>query len=283
MEAPSSESQRLSYCVMIHSYFVIDAHCHIYPPKIAARAVAGTDSFYGAHSCCSGTVDNLLKEAQCGIDRFVVQSVATTPKQVGSINTFIAQAVGDSGGRFTGLGTLHPDSDSVEEDVENIVRLGLHGVKLHPDIQHFAIDDKKCYRIYELCEEKHLPLLMHTGDSRYNFSNPDHLLPVLQAFPALTVVGAHLGGWSVWDEAVKKLAGIDNLYVDCSSCFPFMEKEHARAILEAYGADRVLFGTDYPMWHAKEELDTLLDFGFSSESYRKILSQNAKKVFGIAD
>lgn len=64
-------------------YYTIDAHCHIYPEKIASRAIAGTDSFYGEHSLCSGTVDELIeKGTAAGIDRFIVQSVATAPKQV---------------------------------------------------------------------------------------------------------------------------------------------------------------------------------------------------------
>ena len=39
-----------------NKYFVTDAHCHIYPEKIASRAVAGTDNFYHEHSVGSGTV-----------------------------------------------------------------------------------------------------------------------------------------------------------------------------------------------------------------------------------
>ena len=267
---------------MRNSYFIINSHCHIYPQKIAARAVAATDKFYDIVSCCLGTAEDLLEqEAANGIDHFVVQSVATTPMQVASINSFIAGEVAASEGRFTGLGTLHPDSECLREDVENIVALGLKGVKLHPDIQRFSLNDKKCYPIYELCCENGLPLLVHTGDSRYDYSNPDQLLPVLKAFPEMTVIGAHLGGYSVWDEAVMRLAGIDNFYVDCSSSFGLMDKQQAKAIIQAYGADRVLFGTDYPMWQAKSELDTLFEFGFSPEEYRKILSENAIKVFGI--
>ncbi len=63
-----------------NKYYVIDAHCHIYPEKIASRAVAGTDNFYGEHSFGSGTVKNLLEVGnESGIDHYIVQSVATTP------------------------------------------------------------------------------------------------------------------------------------------------------------------------------------------------------------
>ena len=45
---------------MVGTYRVIDAHCHIYPPRIAAAAVRGTDRFYDLHSVYNGTTDDLL-------------------------------------------------------------------------------------------------------------------------------------------------------------------------------------------------------------------------------
>ncbi len=263
-------------------YRVIDAHCHIYPPKIAAAAVHGTDNFYDLHSVYDGTAADLIDRGEdAGVDGFVVQSVATTPHQVARINEFISAEVAASDGRMTGLGTLHPDSADIAADLRHIQALGLHGVKLHPDIQRFKIDDYRCLKIYELCEQEGLPILLHTGDSRYDFSNPNRLLPVLQIFTGLTVVGAHLGGWSVWDEAEDKLAGLPNLYVDTCSCAAFMDKERYRAIIRAFGADRVLFGTDYPMWPMENEIDTLLSLDFSEDEYRMIFAENAEKVFGI--
>ena len=125
----------------------------------------------------------------------IVQSVATTPKQVQSINEFIADTVAHANGRLTGLGTLHPNSENLREDVEHLIALGLKGVKLHPDIQNFKVDDYRCLKIYELCEEFGLPILMHTGDKRYDNSNPNRLLPILEIYDHLTIIGAHFGGW----------------------------------------------------------------------------------------
>ena len=45
---------------MIGQYKVMDAHCHVYPATIAAKAVAGTDAFYGVKSVYDGTVETLL-------------------------------------------------------------------------------------------------------------------------------------------------------------------------------------------------------------------------------
>ena len=166
---------------MINGIKVIDAHCHIYPEKIAAKAVAGTDNFYGESSVGSGTVEDLMsREQKVGVDHFIVQSVATTPHQVASINNFIAFEVSKNPKMLTGLGTLHPDSEDIQADIEQLIGLGLKGVKLHPDIQAFKIDDYRCLKIYELCEQKKLPILMHTGDNRYDYSNPNRLLPILE-------------------------------------------------------------------------------------------------------
>lgn len=266
---------------MVRGYRVIDAHCHIYPPRIAAAAVHGTDTFYDLHSVYDGTTADLLtRGAAAGVDRFIVQSVATTPHQVQSINEFIAAEVAASDGRFIGLGTLHPDSRDMAGDIVHLRELGLRGVKLHPDIQEFKIDDYRCLKIYELCEREGLPILLHTGDSRFDYSNPNRLLPVMQIYTELTVVGAHLGGWSVWDEAVEKLVDLPNLYVDTCSCSAFMDRQKMRDIILAYGTDRVLFGTDYPMWPMEEEINHILSLRLSEEDTRKILADNAEKLFG---
>ncbi len=263
-------------------YYVIDSHCHIYPEKIVTKAVAGTDAFYDVTSECIGTYTDLMERGvPCGIDRFIVQSVATTPKQVRSINCFIAESVAQHPDKLSGLGTLHPDSEDIKGDVEHILELGLHGVKLHPDIQRFALDDEKCFEMYELCQKHGLPMLIHTGDSRYDFSNPNRLIPVLRAFPHLTVVGAHFGGFSVWEEAANKLCGFENFFVDCSSTFPFIGVDAARPLVAKFTPDKILFGTDYPMWAPDKEIERFLSLNLSDEDNKKIFSENAKKVYGI--
>lgn len=261
-------------------YTVIDAHCHIYPDKIAQKAEDAIENFYHVNGFGDGTLGMLLREGEkAGVDRFIVQSVATTPHQVSGINRFIARSVEENAPRLIGLGTLHPESEDLQRDVEELLALGLHGVKLHPDIQGFKIDDYRCLKIYELCERARLPILMHTGDSRFDNSNPNRLAPVLDIYNGLTVVGAHFGGWSLWEEASVKLQGYENLYVDCSSCFHWLSDDVIRTIIARYGTDRVLFGTDYPMWSPSVELKRFLSLGYPDAAKRAILADNAKKVF----
>ena len=257
----------------------IDSHCHIYPDAIASRAVAGTSRFYDLPLVYGGTLsDLLLEQKKNGIDGGVVFSVATTPHQVAGINRFIAESVHASGGRLVGLGTVHPDSPTLAEDIEGIVALGLKGVKLHPDIQGFKIDDYRCLKIYELCEGR-LPIMMHCGDSRYDLSNPNRLAPVLSIFKELTVIGAHLGGWSVWEDAERLLCDFPNFYVDTSSSLYAMTPERGRELVRHFGADRVLFATDYPMWSLSEELARFSALALTPEEEEKIFFRNVVRLF----
>ena len=263
-------------------FTVIDSHCHIYPTKIAKPAVESTGRFYNMTALGDGTVDSLLNIGKnAGIDRFVVQSVATTPHQVKSINEFIASEVANHPDTLIGLGTLHPESTDLKCDLEHIKELGLHGVKLHADIQRFAIDDYRCCKIYELCEKENIPILMHTGDYRFDYSNPNRLVPILNTYKNLTVIGAHLGGWSVWDEAVEKLSSYKNFYVDSSSSLYELSPERATEIIRSYGVERVLFGSDFPVFSPDIELKRFMALPLTDDERRSILSENVLKLYNI--
>lgn len=264
------------------NYPIIDSHCHIYPDKIAAKAVEGIGKFYDLSMYYDGRYSTLIEYgSKIGVKHYVIFSVATTPHQVHSINSFIAETVKASGGLMTGLGALHPDSENVKEDIEEIVSLGLKGVKMHPDFQKFHIDDDKCYKIYDMCQENKLPVLLHTGDSRYDFSNPRRMKRVLDDFPGLTVIGAHFGGWSCWSEAADTLSGYKNFYVDCSSSFDWLTSEESRMLVRKFGADHVLFATDFPMWNHKTEFARFLKMELTDEENKLILYKNAVKLFEI--
>lgn len=261
---------------------IIDCHCHIYPETIAKRAVAGTSGFYHLPSEYNGTVDQLCELGnRLGVDHYVVFSVATTPHQTSSINEFIAREVAQSGGTMTGLGTVHPDSQTIEEDIDHLCQLDLRGVKLHADIQAIAADDPRCMKIYAICQERGLPMLLHTGDHRFNYSNPKRIAHVLESFPKLTVVGAHLGGWSVWEEAEHTLPQFPNFYVDCSSSMYALSSEKTLEIIRAYGAHRVLYGTDFPMWPMEKEIEAFHKLDLTPEERELILHKNAEKLFAI--
>lgn len=124
-------------------------------------------------------------------------------------------------------------------------------------------------KMYEKIEGK-LPVLMHCGDYRYDFSHPRRLANVLDAFPGLTVVAAHFGGWSVFDDAVTYLKD-RRCYMDISSTMPFIGTQKVYEYIKIYGADRLMFGSDFPMWNPTGELKGFLTLNLTQDEQEKIL------------
>ena len=106
-------------------------------------------------------------------------------------------------------------------------------------------------------------------------------MPILDIYQNLTVIGAHFGGWSVWEDATKVLSKYKNFYVDCSSSLYALTPEKAKKLIMTYGTHKVLFGTDYPMWKPEEELEKFMKIELSEQERQDILYNNTAKLFGI--
>lgn len=263
---------------------IIDAHCHVYPDAIAPKAVGGISKFYGdlPFETSDGTRDMLVRNGRASnVDHYIVFSVATTAHQVHSINKFVAGLEQEAPDLFTGLGTMHLDSEDYEADLDEAQALGLHGIKVHPDIQGFKIDDPRMMDIFAMCEERQIPIYSHTGDKRYDNSNPNRVVKVLEAFPDLKFVGPHFGGWSLWEEAAEILHKYDNITVDTSSSLYQLSPEAARHIIRLYGSERVMFGTDYPMWPVAKELEYMKALELTDEEYENVYWRTCSRLFGL--
>lgn len=258
---------------------IFDMHVHVFPDAIATRASAGIASFYDLPVRYDGRLRTLFELGQrAGISRYLIHSVATVPTQVKTINNYIAECVKAHPDELVGFATVHPDQPDMEEEIDRAVEIGLRGIKIHPDIQRVDLDDPRLYRLYRAIENR-LPLLSHTGDMRYDYSHPRRMAKVVDDFPDMTIICAHLGGWMRWDESLEYLAGKD-VYVDTCSSLYALDREKAVTLIRAFGADRVLFGTDYPMWQPEEELNRFHDLNLSPEEEQAILWDNAEKILG---
>ena len=161
---------------------IIDFHTHIYPDAIAQKAADSICKFYELEGGgMNGTVSSLLQRGeQAGISHFVVLPVGLKPDHVRHINEFIIGNVAQHS-QFTGFGTIHAAMENIEEEVEFIESAGLKGIKMHPDTQLFNIDDPRLFPAYELMQEKGLMVMLHMGDSRYDYSHPARLRTILSS------------------------------------------------------------------------------------------------------
>ena len=261
---------------------IIDAHAHIYPEKIAAKATDTIGVFYDIKmEMPAGTADRLVEVGeQAGISRYVVHSVATTPRQVRSINEFIKRET-EAHPEFIGFITLHQDlsEEEIFAEVEWAVENNMHGIKLHPDFQKFNIDDEVAEKFYRAAEGR-LPILFHIGDDRYDYSKPERLVKMAKKYPGVNFIAAHFGGYRCWGDAAL-YKGLKNVYFDTCSSLPFISAEEAKKIIDMHGADKFFFATDFPMWDATAELERFNKIPLTDEEREMIFSKNIKRLLKL--
>ena len=258
---------------------IFDIHAHIYPDAIAPKAVYAighlSDDIPVEND---GRTQTLFREAaEAGITRVAVHSVATAPHQVASINRFILATV-KAHPEAMPFAALHPALEDLEGEISQIVDAGFAGIKLHPEFQGFKVDDPEAIRMFKLLAGR-LPVLLHCGDCHRDNSASERIRAMLRQVEGLTLICAHLGGWTCWERAAADLIGQD-VWVDTSSSLDALDGYTARDILRGYGVKRAIFGTDYPMWTPKEELARFMALPLTEAEKADILWNNHLALFG---
>jgi predicted TIM-barrel fold metal-dependent hydrolase len=141
----------------------------------------------------------------------------------------------------------HPLASEVERQLD----LGAVALKLHPVHGGFDPADRELYPAYQICRERGIPVIIHSGTSsfpgaRAKFGDPALMLDVLEDFPDVPVIFAHGGrGW--WYDTAAFLAlARDNVYLDLAGLPPAkLPDYYARFDLPRL-ATKWIFGTDWP-------------------------------------
>ncbi len=264
---------------------VIDFHIHMSDPAFAAEMPVPNDPNAakppGPKPRTPDEVKNALQKM--GISHAVVQHMAIWPGRTKAINEFAKKLAQDEDGFFFQYGAFHPDDDP--DDLKDLRASGMfQGVKLHPYLQKFVIDDRKMYPVYEMLSSLNLPVLFHTGrdfeDPSLKNAFPEKILKIHKDFPKLTIVASHLGAFCMYDEAEELMAGQD-MYIDVTACVTFCkDAEQYKRILLKHDPDKILFGSDYAMGDPSKELAYLESLNLNSDLMDKILYKNALHLLG---
>ncbi|MBN1140778.1 MAG: amidohydrolase [Deltaproteobacteria bacterium] len=236
----------------------IDIHTHAFHPKIADKVVRQLEEHYRIAPVGNGLLEDLLPRLdRAGIDRAVMHCAATKREQVIPANNWALQ-VQETCPRLIPFGTFHPDFPEWERELERLAAAGIKGIKLHPDFQGFALDDPRLDPILEAIGERFY-LMIHIGDRlppELNPSSPQKLAAQLDRFPRLKVIAPHFGGFQHWSFVVEYLAGRD-LYLDTSSSLNAIPSRLLFDIFAHHPRERILFGSDYPLFDPLAEMKLL--------------------------
>ncbi len=260
--------------------YYIDVHSHIYPDAISKKATESTCRFYDVGTEHIGTSSELLRlDREVGIVRSVLLPVSVNPVHTESINNFTLRECAEHP-EFIPFATMHAGNTDIAAMASRFAEQGFKGVKLHPDMQGFNADDARLFPLYDIIAGK-LPLMLHSGDPRYNFSHPERIRRILHEFPKLTVIAAHMGGWSMQDTALEFLRGEERCFTDTSSALSSLSVEKAMKLINAYGIDRVMFGSDYPIEDPAYNRDLVERLPLSDGQREKIAHVNVENLLGL--
>lgn len=261
---------------------LIDFHAHAFLDKLAAGAVSSLAAKAHIRPFTDGTVAGtkaLMR--QQGVDRFAVLSIAVSPRTERHVNDFAVSLLGEK--EIIPFGSVHPDSADAFSELERLKAAGVRGIKFHNEYQNFFADDDRAFPVYERCAKLGFIMLFHGGADRgYEppvKAAPRRLRRVCEAFPEAKIVAAHLGGQDMQEEAMEQLADT-NAFIDTSFASVSVAPEVCKRSILAFGADRVLFGTDCPWDTPARTLAYLNGLELGEEAMRKICSENALRLLG---
>lgn len=283
---------------------IIDIHTHMFPMKIAASALRSMQQNSHIALFSDGTEAGLAENMRgAGVDLAVVQPVATNPEKVSRIND--AAILVNEGFRGTGIlsfGGIHPACSYWEAELERIREAGIIGIKLHPAYAHIDIDDPRSIAILKKCRDLDFIVLLHSGKDvgipGATEAVPSRIRNALDKVGRMKLIAAHMGGWKCWQEG-RNLLPETGIFIDTAFALGRMEPAQDQykwneddlnllnedkfcELLDAYGTDHVLFGTDSPWADPEKEIRKIRQLSLSKPEIDRILGENAKELLHSA-
>ncbi len=281
---------------------LIDFHTHIFPEKIALRALEhmslASNSLYFSDGTAAGMAASMKRG---GVDISINLPVMTSPAQVEKVNS----ALMEQAGRLRAMGVLtfggmHPDYEDPRKELKRLREHGIVGIKLHPAYQRTDIDDIRYLRIMEYASAEGLVILTHAGLDigipGKDWAPVQGILRVIRQAAPEKLVLAHMGGWQGWQEVERSLCGAPVWFDTAFSLGPVAVRDDAKPsdfrknlsreafarLVRKHGADRILFASDAPWERPALYREFIMDTPLAPEEKEAIFHGNAERLLSGA-
>ena len=268
---------------------IIDAHIHIFPDRFCpdtVRFMAAENPDVGLVPFTDGSASQaVISLKENNIDYGVMMPIVTNPKSQTNVNDYAAEVQSEYPSIFA-FGSVHPFASDWEAELFRIKELGLRGIKIHPDYQGLFLDDKAMFPVFESISAIGLPVMIHTGFDPHSphvvHASPSMVKMVAKAFPKMTMVAAHMGAFAYDDKMpLDYYDDCKNLWFDNAIAPRTMSPNKLKKLVNHYGAERVMFGTDSPWSEGKIDISFLNQTGLSLNDREQILGKTAADVYGL--
>ena len=279
---------------------IIDFHTHVFPPQIKKKRSQYIDSdpcfaaIYSNPNAKLATADELIASMdKSGVDISVIVNIGwTTHELCVETNDYILESIARYPQRLIGFCTVQPHScEAAITEIERCAKGGIKGVgEMRPDMQllDFRNDMVIMEPLVEVIKKHKLILLTHASEpvghqypGKGNIT-PDMLYPFITRFPDLTIVCAHWGGGLPFYALMPEVKQAMNKVFFDTAASPFLYSPQVYdQVIQLVGADKILFGSDYPLLAQSRLLNEISSLNLPEETKNLILSGNAQKLLGI--
>ena len=278
---------------------IIDFHTHVFPPHIRKNRSQYIDNdpcfamLYSNKEAKLATTDELIESMdKVGIDVSVIVNTGwTTHELCVETNDYILESIARYPKRLIGFCAVQPQSpEAAIAEIERCAKGGMRGVgEMRPDMQLFDLGDEEAMQpIVEALRKHKLILLTHASEPvghdypGKGIITPDRLYPFITNFPDLTIVCAHWGGGLPFYALMPEVKqAMKNVFFDTAAS-PFLYSPQVyNQVTQLVGADKILFGSDYPLLAQTQLLQEINSADLSEEAKSLILSGNAQRLLGI--
>ncbi|MCK4368343.1 MAG: amidohydrolase [Dehalococcoidales bacterium] len=278
---------------------IIDFHTHVFPPQIKKNRskYIGRDPcfalLYSNPEAKMATAEELIASMdEAGVDISVILNYGwITHELCVETNDYIMESVSRYPQRLVGFCAVQPQSPQAAiAEIERCAQAGIRGVgEMRPDMQLFDLTDEVVMApLVEALRKHKLILLTHASEPvGHDYPGkgsitPDILYPFIASFPDLKLVCAHWGGglpfYALMPEVKKAMS---NVYFDTAASPLLYTPEVYNQVIQLVGADKILFGSDYPLLTQRRLLEEIGALDLPQETKSLILSGNARRLLGI--
>lgn len=255
---------------------MIDFHMHAYPDHLAKRVIGNLSERFNYHLSGDGTITDVCRVLnETGVDKGVILPIASRPEHQKHVNDF---AAGVMGRLLYAFGSLHPYAADIEDEMKRIMELGLRGVKFHPHYQGYDINDPKAVEAYMLCVKMDMPFLIHcgkdTGHPGKQNASYDKTIQIIPHIEGSKAILAHLAVNGEYDLLDDRVLGRD-VYMDTAMLQRF-STEQISIIVKKHGANKLIFGSDYPFGFPGEQINILKNCEIDADELSLIMEKNAQ-------
>lgn len=265
---------------------IIDFHTHIYPRNVANKILPAAKKKLNIEVPCDGSPQNLLSCMNSSkIDYSVILPLAKGKDDVQSLNEWVRSVCAPG---MIAFGAIHPLMDGLEDELDRLASSGIKGVKMMPLLQMVYPDDPRCGRLYEAVIRRDMMLITHAGkdplDRDEIFGTPDRFAKVIESYPDLRLILAHLGGLRMWEDVRKYLLPAEgDVLFDTSYASFYMGTKEMAELINDLGTDRVLFGSDYPWEDPGRAANIIKGLDLSEKEVELLLWKNAAELLDIVE